>query len=80
MEGKKESRISLPNRPGKRARVGETLGQSGVIILIQVIFLSSFLCLSVQAQTSLEEDPLSTAEGVVAELYQLVTFEAGITP
>ena len=80
MMGKKEFRISLPNKPGQRERVEETLGQRGVIILIQVIFLSSFLCLSVQAQTSSEENPLSTAEGVVTELYQLVTFEAGSTP
>ncbi|MDH5715344.1 MAG: hypothetical protein OEZ30_07260, partial [Candidatus Aminicenantes bacterium] len=71
---------SLQNQLGQRARVGETLGQRGVIILILVVFLSAFLCLSVQAQTSSEENPLSTAEGVVAELYQLVTFEAGSTP
>lgn len=80
MEEKKEFRISLPNRAGERARVEETLGQCGVIILILVVFLSSSLCLSVQAQTSSEENPLSTAEGVVTELYQLVTFEAGSTP
>ena len=80
MKGKKESLNSLQNQPGQRARVGETLGQRGVIILILVVFLSAFLCLSVQAQTSSEENPLSTAEGVVAELYQLVTFEAGSTP
>ncbi len=80
MEVKKESRISRPNRAGKPARVGETLGQHGVSILILVVFLSAFLCLSVQAQTSSEESPLSTAEGAVAELYQLVTFKAGSTP
>ena len=80
MKGKKESLNSLQNQLGQRARVGETLGQRGVIILILVVFLSAFLCLSVQAQTSSEENPLSTAEGVVTELYQLVTFEAGSTP
>jgi len=80
MEGKKEFRFSLPNRAGQLARVGKTRGQRGVNILIPVIFLLSFLCLSVQAQTSSEENPLSTAEGVVTELYELVTFEAGTTP
>jgi hypothetical protein len=32
------------------------------------------------AQTPSEDDALQTAEGVVTQLYELVTFEAGSTP
>jgi hypothetical protein len=50
--------------------------------VLQVIFLISFLYLNLSAQTQnpSKENAFKTAEGVVTELYKLVTFEAGSTP
>jgi hypothetical protein len=51
-------------------------------IALKGMFLIPFLCLSIsaQTQTSPEEGASKTAEGVVSEIYKLVTFEAGKTP
>ncbi len=51
-------------------------------LVLPAIFIITALCinLSARAQTSSEGEALKTAEGVVTELYRLVTFEAGSTP
>ncbi len=52
----------------------------GTMIALAWAGLGPHMSKAAHAQTPSEDDALQTAEGVVTQLYELVTFEAGSTP
>ena len=51
------------------------------VVALLIVMLTPGMRLDVAAQTpTASQDPPTSAEGVVTELYDLVTFDAGTTP